>query len=119
MFCFTALGLGHDVSRDCVPRVEGLEGCITSDLYVKNFLLLEEDLLALIVDQTGAACFCSENLCNAQLSEPEIDGKVFIFLSTNYVVVVCCFCLFCTCLLTSSYWEICFLEILLFLKKNS
>ncbi|XP_071839417.1 uncharacterized protein [Apostichopus japonicus] len=68
-----ALGLGHDVSRDCVPRVEGLEGCITSDLYVKNFLLLEEDLLALIVDQTGAACFCSENLCNAQLSEPEID----------------------------------------------
>ncbi|KAJ8041019.1 Hyalin [Holothuria leucospilota] len=64
-------GDGLDVRRDCVSRVEGLDGCVNADRYIDDFLGNSvPDIRTTVPGGTGTACFCSSNICNAALSEP-------------------------------------------------
>ncbi|PIK51731.1 hypothetical protein BSL78_11404, partial [Apostichopus japonicus] len=66
------LGTAIDFFRSCVPAVEGVEGCITAERYVDDYIGAEfSDVRDFIMGEVGTACFCEDQLCNLELGEPE------------------------------------------------
>ncbi|PIK51730.1 hypothetical protein BSL78_11403 [Apostichopus japonicus] len=66
------LGTAIDFFRSCAPAVEGVEGCITAERYVDDYIGAEfSDVRDFIMGEVGTACFCEDQLCNTELGEPE------------------------------------------------
>lgn len=72
------LGNTTEIERNCVEVVEGVDGCLTADEYIDEYLgATVENVRQFILGASGTACFCRESFCNAALTIPgENDYKI-------------------------------------------
>ncbi|KAJ8033254.1 hypothetical protein HOLleu_23433 [Holothuria leucospilota] len=67
---FPGSGSSADIARGCAPDTFGVDMCISSAEYIEDILIPKvPEVKDTVLSNSGAACFCSEDFCNAEIPE--------------------------------------------------